>query len=80
MKTLFTQPAPPIPPAAALHATYLFVQKCRAYAVAQVETRRESGRHLAEWESYLRFTDHTLRELENGTLDHWFAAEESSAP
>jgi hypothetical protein len=40
--------------------------------VAAITRRREEGRAADDWELYLRFTDHTLEELENGTLDHWF--------
>jgi len=27
---------------------------------------------LHQWLSFRAFLDHTLRELEDGTLDHWF--------
>jgi hypothetical protein len=54
---------------AAVHA---FTTRCRAYAVAEIARRGAAGRVTDEWESYLRFTDHTLKELEDGTLDHWF--------
>jgi len=55
-----------------LAAVHAFTTRCRAYAVAEIDRRRAAGRPTNDWESYLRFTDHTLAELENGTLDHWF--------
>jgi hypothetical protein len=51
---------------------HAFVSRCRAWAVAEIARRRVNGKPVQEWESYLRFTDHTLRELEEGTLDRWF--------
>ena len=62
--------APPAQQVAAVHA---FTTRCRAYAEEAIARRRAEGRPTDEWEVYLRFTDHTLRELEDGTLDHWFA-------
>lgn len=76
---LFDQPTPPIAPAAALQATERFVQRCRAWAVAEIARRAEAGRPTGEWESYLRFTDHTLAELRSGKLDPWFLADHGEA-
>lgn len=67
-------PTPPDDPAQALAAAHAFVKRCREWAVAELDRRRASGKPLHEWESYLRFTDHTLRELEDGTLDGWFTS------
>ena len=53
-------------------AAHAFTTRCRAYAVAEIARRRAEGRAADEWESYLRFSDHTLKELEDGSLDHWF--------
>jgi hypothetical protein len=54
---------------AAVHA---FTTRCRQWAVDAIARRQAEGRPSDDWEIYLRFTDHTLHELENGTLDHWF--------
>lgn len=54
-------------------AVHDFVGRCRSYAVTEISRRRESGKATEEWEIYLRFTDVTLRELGDGTLDTWFA-------
>jgi hypothetical protein len=32
---------------------------------------------LLQWANYRDFTLHTIRELEDGTLDHWFRSETS---
>jgi hypothetical protein len=65
-------PEVPADPAQALAAAHGFVSRCRSWALAEIERRKTNGKPLHEWESYLRFTDHTLRELEEGTLDPWF--------
>lgn len=67
-------PAEEATPVAAWGAAFAFVTRCRAWAVDEIARRRAAGRPTAEWESYLKFTDHTLHELEAGTLDHWFDA------
>jgi hypothetical protein len=73
--TLWSRNAtPPDDPAKALAAAHAFVTRCRAWGLAELERRRQNGKPLHEWESYLRFTDHTLHELEQGTLDAWFVA------
>lgn len=54
-----------------------FVARCRDWAAAEIERRAADGRPAHEWHSYLKFTDHTLRELDEGTLDGWF---DGSAP
>lgn len=77
---LSQQPAEPASPVAAWGASYTFVRRCREWAAAEIERRARDGRPTAEWESYLRFTDHTLRELENGTLDAWFAGDSPPPP
>ena len=64
---------PPDDPAQALAAAHAFVTRCREWATAEIDRRRASGKALHEWEADVRFTDHTLRELEDGTLDGWFA-------
>ena len=67
-----TRPAPPADPAEALAAAHAFVTRCRNWAVDELSRRAENGKSTDAWESYLAFTDHTLHELENGTLDAWF--------
>lgn len=67
-------PAPPASPEAAWAAVRTFVEQCRAWAVDEIARRKAAGRPTEEWETYLRFTDHTLAELDNGTLDRWFLA------
>ena len=61
---------PPAP--SAWRAARDFVQKCQRFAVAEIARREVDGRPTQEWVSYLRFTEHTLRELDDGTLDSWF--------
>jgi hypothetical protein len=70
---LWSPETPPPPPEQGIAAAHAFVSRCRAWAVMEIERRAAAGRPTEEWESYLRFTDHTLRELEEGTLDRWFA-------
>lgn len=65
-------PVEPTTPVLRWQATWDFVTRCRVYAVAELARRHADGRRADEWESYLRFTDHTLRELQDGRLDHWF--------
>ncbi|MDP2312913.1 MAG: hypothetical protein Q8P41_08410 [Pseudomonadota bacterium] len=69
---LFRHADPDATPAQRIAAVHAFTTRCRAWAVAAIARRREEGRAADDWELYLRFTDHTLMELENGTLDHWF--------
>ncbi len=70
---LSSSPGPLPPPDQAWLAVRDFVTRCRAWAVAEIARRQANGKPTAEWESYLRFTDHTLAELDDGTLDAWFA-------
>jgi hypothetical protein len=48
------------------------VARCREWAVAEIARREASGRPVEEWTSYVRFSEHTLHELDAGTLDEWF--------
>lgn len=80
MEPLSRQPPEPASPVAAWGAVYGFVSRCREWAVAEIARREAAGRPTAEWESYLRFTDHTLRELREGTLDPWFDAAPPEIP
>ncbi len=65
-------PRPPADPGEALAAAHAFVTRCRGWAVDELARRAANGKPREAWESYLAFTDHTLQELENGTLDAWF--------
>lgn len=69
---LFLAADPSATPAQRIAAVHAFTTRCRAWAVDAIARRREEGRAADDWELYLRFTEHTLEELENGTLDHWF--------
>lgn len=69
-------PAVPASPEAAWAAVHTFVTRCRSWAVDEIARREAAGRPTGEWRSYLKFTDHTLAELDNGTLDPWFVAAE----
>jgi hypothetical protein len=70
---LFARADPSATAAQRIAAVHAFSLRCREWAVAAIARRQAEGRSAADWEVYLRFTDHTLAELENGTLDHWFA-------
>ncbi len=54
-----------------------FVARCRAWSQAELLRREAAGRDCSEWLVYLKFTEHTLAELDAGTLDPWFQAEPS---
>ena len=69
---LFERQAPLPEPAAALAAAYDFATRCRDYAVAEIARRSAVGRDSRDWEVYRDFTEHALRELEDGRLDPWF--------
>lgn len=67
-------PASPASPEVAWAAAFDFVTRCRAWASDEITRREAAGRPTDEWRSYLKFTDHTLTELRDGTLDAWFLA------
>lgn len=72
-----------IDPKDAIVAVHDFLLKCREWAqqreipkrVQRVDAELDpaAAAQLHAWISYLRFTEHALEELENGTLDHWFS-------
>lgn len=70
---LWPRADPTATPEQRIAAVHAFVTRCRAWAVGEIERRTDDARAAGDWELYLRFTDHTLKELEEGTLDHWFA-------
>lgn len=73
---------PHVAPDDAIAVVHEFVTRCRAWAVDRAIPERidrlrdqvdpEASGSLHRWVSYVAFLDHTLRELENGTLDDWF--------
>ncbi len=78
---------PQVSPQDALAIVHRFVEQCRAWAVDKEIPKRlqrltedpnsDEGARLQAWISYREFLDHTLRELEEGTLDHWFTSDAS---
>lgn len=70
-----SRPALPADPGARWAAARDFVERCKGWSVAELARRRADGRNTADWEVYLRFTQHTLDELDAGTLDPWFGPE-----
>lgn len=75
---------PNVAPEDALKIVHQFLTKCHGWASAREIPKRlkelessldkDQAAKLHEWIAYLRFTEHTIRELEDGTLDHWFSA------
>ena len=62
-----------------------FMQKCLQWAeekeipktLAKMDENPDQKltARLNQWTTYRDFTLHTLRELEDGTLDHWFVSD-----
>lgn len=79
--------SPTVAPEDAIAVVHEFLGFCRAWATEREIPRRlervESNLEpadvaaLHQWVTWMRFTEHALEELENGTLDHWFAAPHS---
>ena len=66
----------------AIAVVHEFVSRCQHWA-AEIELPKrlkaldshpdeDQIASLQRWASYLAMTEHTLRELEDGTLDRWF--------
>lgn len=82
------RPGEPVDPIDAAHEVRRFLLRCRAWATErELPVRRErlqtsddpaDAAKLHGWLTYIRFLDHTLAELDDGTLDHWFAGEAGS--
>jgi len=78
-------PGRPVPPEDAVHEVRRFLLHCRAWAIErELPKHRARVQHtddpavaakLHGWLTYVRFLDHTLQELEAGTLDRWFVDE-----
>ena len=76
-----------IPPEESIAIVHNFLQKCLQWAEEkeipktleslQNSPSPEAAARLHQWTSYRDFTRHTLRELEDGTLDHWFQTDRS---
>ena len=73
---------PEVAPEDALLVVHAFLRRCRQWAEREIPRRVERVVHdhsadaaarLHGWLTYIEFTDHTLKELESGRLDHWFA-------
>lgn len=82
------RPGEPVDPVDAAHEVRRFLLRCRAWATErELPARRErlqttddpaEAAKLHGWLSYIRFLDHTLAELDDGTLDHWFEGDAGS--
>jgi hypothetical protein len=79
-----------VAPEQAVVIVHRFVQRCREWALKR-EIPARSQRVAAEadateaaklhaWVAYAAFLEHTLRELEDGTLDHWFEGSDEPQP
>jgi hypothetical protein len=77
----------PVDAVAVVHA---FLERCQAWAVdreiparalsLQESPTAEAAAKLHAWTIYRDFVAHTLSELEDGTLDHWFDEHTPGAP
>ena len=82
--------SPELEPAAALQAAHRFLGQCRAWATEREIPKRTArvaegagagdAARLHAWVSMVAFIDHAVRELEDGTLDHWFQPDAAAAP
>lgn len=71
-----------VAPQDAVVIAHTFVKKCREWALDQeipkitqrfaADPTASDAAKLHAWTSFVAFLDHTLAELEAGTLDHWF--------
>ena len=79
---------PDVAPEDAVAIVHDFVRRCRDWAT-ELELPKRRARvqdapseadvvGLLRWISYLEMTEHTLRELEDGTLDRWFLPDEDA--
>ncbi len=69
-----SRPALPADPGERWAAAYDFVRRCHTWSIEEIARREADGRDTAEWRVYVKFTEHTLRELDSGKLDAWFGA------
>lgn len=78
---------PQIDPKDALVTVHQFLKNCLEWAekkeIPKTMERLHDGpddtavARLHKWTTYRDFTRHTLKELEDGTLDHWFLKDSS---
>ena len=69
-------------PEESIASVHAFMKKCLSWAeekeipatLAKLQDNPDPklAARLQQWTTYREFTLHTLRELEDGTLDHWF--------
>ena len=89
-KTLYDpHTSPTASPEQKIVAVHTFLMQCKSWAEEREIPKRsrsakgqkspESDSKIEDWLTYVRFLDHTLVELEEGTLDHWFR-EDSDRP
>ena len=72
-------------PEESLATVHAFLLKCLKWAEQKeipetLAKLQQSPDHklasrLSQWTTYREFTLHTLKELEDGTLDHWFQSD-----
>ncbi len=75
------------PPEQQVLTVHRFLTRCRGWAedrelpkytrALHEGTRPDAAQKLEAWRTYVRFLNHTLEELETGTLDHWFRGDEA---
>lgn len=81
--TLFdAAPDGDVPPELAIQAVYAFLTRCEAWAEQRELPRRltayqtdpspANAAKLHQWATWRDFIRHASRELQDGTLDHWF--------
>lgn len=73
---------PQVDPRDAVRVVHAFLERCAAWAEDRELPERlrrmtadptpEHAAKLHQWASWLAFVRHAQRELEDGTLDHWF--------
>ena len=51
-----------------------FLTQCNSYAEDSIQRKKERGEidEISPWESYIKFNQHAIEEIIDGTLDDWF--------
>jgi flavin reductase (DIM6/NTAB) family NADH-FMN oxidoreductase RutF len=51
-----------------------FLNQCNSYAQNSIQRKKERGEEneIRAWESYIKFNQHAIDEITDGTLDDWF--------
>lgn len=51
-----------------------FLNQCNSYAQNSIQRKKERGdeNEIRAWESYIKFNQHAIDEITDGTLDDWF--------